>query len=465
MWRAKRIFEWTSSSSSGQKRKNRNDGIEDDIPGAYDPSNKHIECQDGASEGQGEPKAKRTRRDEPTFTRPKYIRIENTKALPDQSSTRKTREFTPPGIPTDPDVLKTRNALTSTQHQVASLRSQMNSLQKQLSTRTSELQQAISEGANHARRAEALGNKLEETKLLLEARTMELGAAQAFVTTADSVSIADVTRFVEQLNDEVYQVAADLGNTVLENRSPENYLSSYERKFAVESWGDAVVNRLRTDIQKEDTLLFEALVQHTVLAFCLAVVQSLCVSNEQVDEELRLVWDEIRKSTDIALAKNWLALTTKHSTSPPSIKRADTTQSLLNLMVVAGALPSALPVSPNSPNGGIGAQVEYLIVSKALKIREMMNAGVLSAHVELILPSRGEGYDSTKMVDAYENPASVRNAAEDAMEERNVGKEKIVCSTALGITCIPLKNAAAKAGPETVLKPKVLLYSTLERDG
>lgn len=74
------------------------------------------------------------------------------------------------------------------------------------------------------------------------------------------------------------------------------------------------------------------------------------------------------------------------------------------------------------------------------------------------------GYDPTKMVDAYEEPASVRKGAEDAMKEGNVGKEKIVCSTALGITCLTLKNAAAKARPELVLKPKVLLYSTLEGD-
>ncbi|KAF6748624.1 hypothetical protein DFP72DRAFT_555205 [Ephemerocybe angulata] len=293
-----------------------------------------------------------------------------------RSSTSTTRAVPPPGKPTDPDELRTCNALTSAEHQVASHKSQMNSLHMQLSTRTSELHQ-------HASKAEMLEKKLQETKVLLEARTVELCAAQAFVTTADSMSVAEVTRFVEKLNDEVYQVAVDLGNTVLKHRLPENCLRrACFWEVVVKVWGDAVVDRLHADIQKEDTLLFEALAQNTVLAFCLAVVRSLCDWNAQVDEEIRLVWDEIRKSTDLAVAKNWLALT-KHS-SPRSFNRFGCTMDLMELMAFAGV---PLDVLMDSAKQTIGAKIS-LILSKALKIREMVNAGVLSAHVELILQLR-----------------------------------------------------------------------------
>ncbi|KAF6748667.1 hypothetical protein DFP72DRAFT_915755 [Ephemerocybe angulata] len=307
-----------------------------------------------------------------------------------------------------------------------------------------------------------LEKKLRETNVLLEARTVELGAAQAFVTTADSVSVADVTRLVEQLNDDAFQVAADLGNAVLDAKSisisPSDQHGAKEkmdaaRKVVVERWGEGMANRLRETVQDEDTVLFEALVQNAVVVFCSMIVRTLCLTSGQAEKHMRAVWDGIRKSTDLAVSKNWLALTAKHSTLK-SLGVSEISAYLKNLMIASSTLSASSATLDEKLS---------VIAAKALKIREMVNTGVLSAQVELMLPSRRVAYDAERMEDAYEEAIPVRRG-EDGSNKKGAKGEEVVCATALGVSCLTLKNAAAKARPELVLKPKVLLYSTLEGD-
>ncbi|KAF6752165.1 hypothetical protein DFP72DRAFT_905091 [Ephemerocybe angulata] len=357
-------------------------------------------------------------------------------------------------------IFKLRNALASSERRLATLTSQTESLQTQLSTRTFDLEHWISEASRQATKAEMLEKKLLEMNVLLEARTVELGAAQAFVTTADSVSVADVTRLVEQLNDDAFQVAADLANVVLDAKAiaPPDRLGAKEmmevaQKAVVERWGAGTANRLRETVQDEDTVLFEALVQNAVVVFCSMIVRTLCLTSGQAEKHMRAVWDGIRKSTDLAVSKNWLALTAKHST-PKSLGVSEISADLKTLMIAS----STLSASSATLDEKLSA-----IAAKALKVREMVNTGVLSAQVELMLPPRRAAYDAERMEDAYEEPIPVRRG-EGEPSKKGRKKGEVVCATALGVSCLTLKNAAAKARPELVLKPKVLLYSTLEGD-
>src|SRR6266545_2327812 len=61
---------------------------------------------------------------------------------------------------------------------------------------------------NAHRKSQFLMKELIQKQLLLDGRTGELRGAQAFLTTADQYSVADVVRLVEHLNAEIMQVAA-----------------------------------------------------------------------------------------------------------------------------------------------------------------------------------------------------------------------------------------------------------------
>ena len=61
-----------------------------------------------------------------------------------------------------------------------------------------------------ARKTRAMQTQLKQTEELLEARSAELSAAQAFLSTADHLSEMEVLSIVRDLNENIYQVAVGL---------------------------------------------------------------------------------------------------------------------------------------------------------------------------------------------------------------------------------------------------------------
>jgi hypothetical protein len=100
------------------------------------------------------------------------------------------------------------------------------------------------------------------------------------------------------------------------------------------------------------------------------------------------------------------------------------------------------------------------MTGKAGKIRDMLFKGVLSTHIE-VFDYEGD-FDPPTMQDAYEVPEK-RELAPRGGQANVVGYGPIVCSTGLGLRCV--SRGSRSSGDvlrwEVVLKPKVLLCSTL----
>lgn len=176
----------------------------------------------------------------------------------------------------------------------------------QLSQEHAQLQKHCAELKNRLKGTE---NALSKTKSLLATRTEELDLAQAFMTTADRVSVADVKRMVSRLNDDIFQCAMSLSDSLLERKTswqrecalaPEASMQAREeaRKHLVTKYGEPLVVRLENESRAEETsILFESLVQSVWVYRCWSTIKRFYYTDHNVEKVLRELWERVKASS------------------------------------------------------------------------------------------------------------------------------------------------------------------------
>jgi hypothetical protein len=149
----------------------------------------------------------------------------------------------------------------------------------------------------------AMERRVDATTKLLNTRTEELDAAQAFLTTADECSGADFSRMVEQLNNDISHCGVLMADAVIEpnavgDRLGEGALEMAFDKLNQFGWTRAEISRLHHDILVEDTILFEAMVQNILIFWCYRLVSSFSYDNRTVDGYFQELWDGIVTSSE-----------------------------------------------------------------------------------------------------------------------------------------------------------------------
>ncbi|KAF6752153.1 hypothetical protein DFP72DRAFT_1171699 [Ephemerocybe angulata] len=336
---------------------------------------------------------------------------------------------------------------------------------------------ATSEGM----RAHNVEEELTKAKKLLGDRTEELNVAQAFMVTADKFSVADVSRLVEQLNDDVYQCAVMVSDAVMDQRyavagkgeadsEEELKVVKEARKLVVEVWSEEVVARYQADIaERDDSVLFEAVVQNVLVMRLKGVIQKMYLGPKggSVNETLVDMWEGIKKTHEVSIAKNWLSMAHSQLKHHP-IEQADIMRQLLSLTYVAGYRVR----KDGTPGCDLPKRLEEKLdemTQKALKIKEMAAEGVLSSEIDVVAFNPRKSFDSEKMQDAFavepKTPKSKEKEKGGGKHGKGKGKGRekaegkpppIVVSTGLGVSC------SSKGRTEVVLKCKVLLQTMLE---
>ncbi|KAJ2922268.1 hypothetical protein H1R20_g14841, partial [Candolleomyces eurysporus] len=319
---------------------------------------------------------------------------------------------------------------------------------------------------------------------LLKTRTEELALAQAFMTTADTCSVADISRMVEQLNDEMYQLAVLISDAVLHAKSsgtavsPENVVQA--RGALEQIWNEELVRRMHMAVAEEDTILFECFVQYNLANWCHDVVRSF-VDNPDAEEHLQALWKGINQSREFSfaryvacpltrfcfvteepsIARNWLAITYSELKTQ-QFNSSHTMQDLSNLMRASGWAPEGEAVAK------FKEQVESKfadLTAKARKIKQMVFEGILSADVRTSLIPLGDCYDPEEMEDAHDM-GSGKGSGTGSSVFGAMMLQEIVCTVGLGLVATRRREGSDKQTKveerTVVLKPKVLLPSTLD---
>jgi len=144
--------------------------------------------------------------------------------------------------------------------------------------------------------------RYEDVKSLSDTRGKELVGAQVFLSKADSLSISDVTQKIHTLNQEIYQAAASLADSIV--RSKETLSEEDSKQYVDHSktlLGPSLAQILHTAAGKSDEPLNPFLVQVTLQAFlinfCKKKIDQWTEVESSTDQFLHTLYHEIRSSS------------------------------------------------------------------------------------------------------------------------------------------------------------------------
>ncbi|KAJ3521282.1 hypothetical protein NMY22_g12378 [Coprinellus aureogranulatus] len=368
--------------------------------------------------------------------------------------------------------------IAALRYQAQELQTAMRQLEEKLNQKDSELQAArehidhqnqVLQGVLHQHsRGEDELNKL---RTLLADRTEEVKVAQAFMTTADKYSVREVSQMVEQLNDEIYQCTMDLSDAVLEQeirRSRGNVHDENMKKRLEDSrnefhwWDKQVIAQLEFGLRQHEpnTLLLECMIGYLLTNRCVETIRAFCAHDTVIDDYFCDLWEEIAASHETSIARNWLAITraalkVQRQALPD---RTFISRAFRALVVLSGRVSP----SPAWVEDRFGARLDELD-AKSVKVREAIAEGVVSADLEVFRYPRETAFNPAEMRDALETGGGRNKPIVESVE----GSDRIVCSVGLGIRqirrelCSSNSSGSGVRRKEVILKPKVLLYSTL----
>ncbi|TEB28882.1 hypothetical protein FA13DRAFT_1793723 [Coprinellus micaceus] len=303
------------------------------------------------------------------------------------------------------------------------------------------------------RRCEDAESRVAQQESLLQAQAQTPTVVDAFLRTADEFSIADLCRMVEELNDEIYQAAMNISDAIRTRREETNSggeagAPEEARKAIADCYGEELVSRLVAHLAADepDFVLFEGLIQNTFVVWCTYLIQSTCPGNDSVDKVLKGVYEEMLKTRESAVAKNWLAMTSSHL----KIKiESDGATEILSCLVAVGGWQ--LDPSSKAKLNQYVREKHSDIQQNALKVRKIAMEGILSSHVEVFRIPTGRCYSSLYMQTRdFEHPPD---------------DDDVICQTGLGLRYSRTNSKSHNFNPTQweqgiILKAKVLLSST-----
>lgn len=127
--------------------------------------------------------------------------------------------------------------------------------------------------AKRDQRIQTLEEELARTKELLTARTTELSGAQSFLSTADRRSEADVLGIVRDLNENIFQVAANLTEE-WENLRPDKSSRFHIRNDEIDAFSQSFGPALVLHVLDRDPTAVTFLVQSCLCDFAVQVSSS-----------------------------------------------------------------------------------------------------------------------------------------------------------------------------------------------
>ncbi|KAF9025801.1 hypothetical protein BDZ89DRAFT_1068048 [Hymenopellis radicata] len=282
----------------------------------------------------------------------------------------------------------------------------------------------------------------QDDRRLLDIRAQELQSAQAFLSKADVYSCAEVLHLVQSLNNELFQTAALITDSVLakEDASPSTTLAGKLHGC----YDDRILALLRSEDKDVQACVLQEVIQSVFANVAAESINSWDM--DPVRHEMLLYLYKGMQTTNPAVSGRWRALTRAQNkygfSENPEVLHARTIISkVIRILRFSGRR-----MDKEEFKLTFGKNV-LDFTTLLTKVDRAMGEGITSQDLSVYLPSPGSAFDANTMID--ENAENVETGLEVAL------------STKLGLrgtTIIADSNAPA----EVILgKASVLLYATL----
>ncbi|KAJ6535549.1 hypothetical protein B0H19DRAFT_1080021 [Mycena capillaripes] len=274
---------------------------------------------------------------------------------------------------------------------------------------------------------------------------------RAFGTTADAASIADVRGRMDELDDEIFQIAAGLSDCDV-RRKPTNINATARKAVGSELGsptsrilGEELVKVLATgDARATPDILVQIALQTAMSTWSHMSVGCWVLGghNDGANNFFAELYGEIWCSEDSKDASRWRAMTRKQliKRASPTDLRGSLLQQISDLILLTKP-----PISRRKIEAQFGDRIEAA-AQLVVELNMNIGANIVSEDLEAVLVDPGTAFDF--------------NTMEDMWSEEGAGHSKtetVVCTTSLGL------RKGGHNGKHAVMlrKPKVLLCSTL----
>ncbi|KAF8802604.1 hypothetical protein BYT27DRAFT_7172654 [Phlegmacium glaucopus] len=302
-----------------------------------------------------------------------------------------------------------------------------------------------------------------QTTKLLDDRTAELKGAQAFLTTADRYSGADVVKMAECLNAEIFQVSAQMAEMLVEAPVMEDcgqqkkiiqeykdYLDDGRRIIGSQLF-DHLVSK--SSGIRVDPLPLQLAFQALLTWWCVYEGDRFCEG--PVGKSLKQIYRRIYESETQAVAGRWRVMTSAQTMNLDSPSQAGFVYHIiLGLMCICGWFRSDISQRVTLSIEEAVLRVERMW--KTLKVAIMQE--VTAAEIIIVYVGTGGNYDAANMDDMYMDTSG------DAVMNQDNCEKLVLCTIGVGLNRGVSKrseNGTMQIHREVILKPKVALTSAL----
>ncbi|KAF8638106.1 hypothetical protein AX17_002446 [Amanita inopinata Kibby_2008] len=341
--------------------------------------------------------------------------------------------------------LETQKQLRDSRSENESLREQIKAQERDARTMKQEL--------------DATKEKQAQAQELLNARTSELKAAQAFLTTADKLSNFDVIKLVEALNAEILQTAALVADAfTFETKGGKETVQSDDMEEAIaratETVGPRMVRLLMLSEHSEDPILVQIAIQGGLCAYAQWIIASWYFEGPDNERLLRDVYHYIRDSEEQAIYGRWRALTRKH------VQRMigddlDLTvyfmDAFASVLITAGVKDSQAHIQ-EVIQSRFSVEING-IVKKSQELNKVLGEDVTSCELEILYVEPDDDFDESFMEDTFDDQNT---------DSKVQNPECVLCTTDLGLNRHKKTSGEPGWKVSVLLKPKIVLQSKLD---
>ncbi|PPQ64189.1 hypothetical protein CVT24_008563 [Panaeolus cyanescens] len=296
--------------------------------------------------------------------------------------------------------------------------------------------------------------QLEETKTLADIRGKELIGAQKFLSKADAISISDLKEKVLALNDEIFQAAASLGETIVHQvhgLTEEDMNRLYNE--VMQMIGEPVTRMLVDEGQKPNAeanpLLVQSVLQIFMTNVCSSKIELWVPNDPKISDFFTAVYMNIQNAEEPAVSGRWRALTQAHTRPFTDGWKEDLISRMMKVFKVASWR------TPDK-NQRVSFEGKLVPIFKAVEdLRIALGEKITSSDIHVSLVPPNSRFDASWMDDAF---ADAR-----AKPVQGGPAQRVVGTTGFGLkkAIVGKRSPSGELMFESVLAPKVTLESTL----